>query len=87
MLRLSLAGQSRHCGLIETLADVYVAKRVSEVAPGVGKATDMTVIDEKGIWACPAELCDVLDGIHMAVSARATPDLRHLKERYDALRA
>lgn len=40
---------SPHTKLIHGIFNTYKAKRAAEVAPGVGRATDMAVIDSKGI--------------------------------------
>jgi hypothetical protein len=42
-ISLALEGQHRRLPVAETLYNVYSAKRNSEVAPGVGKATDIVV--------------------------------------------
>jgi hypothetical protein len=47
---LQLARQTRQTDVLTTLLDVYSAKRVSEVAPGVGTETDIAIIDEKETW-------------------------------------
>jgi hypothetical protein len=87
MTRLSLTGQSRRRGLPETLADVYSAKRVSEVAPGVGNATDLAVIDTThGVWPCTKDILDELEKIHLSMSATMKPDLAVLRSKYDELR-
>lgn len=41
---LSIEGQHRGRSIGETLYNVYCAKRTSEVAPGVGAATDLAII-------------------------------------------
>jgi hypothetical protein len=87
MTRLSLAGQSRQRGLLETIADVYSAKRASEVAPGVGNATDVAVIDmTHGVWPCPQPVIDELESIHRSISATLKPNLDNLRARYDEQR-
>jgi hypothetical protein len=84
LTRLSLLGQSRQRGLVETLADVYSAKRAAEVAPGVGNATDLAVIDaEHGVWFCTDPVREELDGIHNTVSARESPNLDALRRILD----
>ena len=40
-MRLALGAQTSHSTLADTLYRVYEAKRASEVAPGVGQATDI----------------------------------------------
>ncbi len=87
MTRLSLLGQSRQRGLLETLADVYSAKKVAEVAPGVGNATDVAVIDtERGVWFCPQHVMDVLSEVHKIASAHEAPNLENLRRVFDEQR-
>jgi hypothetical protein len=85
MMRLSLTGQSTQRGLLETLAEVYSAKRVSEVAPGVGNATDIAVVDLNGTWPCPRPVVEELERIHKE-GPGAPAKLTKLKELYDELR-
>lgn len=87
LTRLSLVAQHRARSLSETLADVYSAKRAAEVAPGVGDATDMAVIDvSRVVWQCPREVIDELEKIHRSMTATLKPDLTALKSKYDELR-
>lgn len=46
---LSLTGQNRDASLRDTLYNVHGAKVTSEVAPGVGEATDMAIISRTGV--------------------------------------
>lgn len=63
MISFGHSGKKR---LPETIFHVYASKRRAEVAPGVGKDTDMLVISGKGIrWLSQAEL-DQLDEIYLA---------------------
>lgn len=87
LTRLSLAAQHRKRGLSETLADVYTAKRAAEVAPGVGDATDLAVIDmDRGVWSCPQAVLDELEKIHQGITKILKPDLTALKGKCDELR-
>lgn len=54
---LCLSGQTRKAKIAETLHAVYVSKKKTESAPGVGRETDMGVITNKGIcFLEPADL-------------------------------
>jgi len=46
---LAIEGQHRGRSIAETLYNVYCAKRTSEVAPGVGSATDLAIITAEKI--------------------------------------
>jgi 20S proteasome alpha/beta subunit len=84
--RLSLVGQTRRRDLFTTLADVHTAKKASEVSPGVGKATDIAVINnERGVWYCPQAVFDELDRIHDSTVAKETPNLEPLRKQCDEL--
>ncbi len=48
-IRLSLGGQGRDLPLVETLHNVYEAKAAAEVAPGVGKLTDIAILNARGL--------------------------------------
>ncbi|MGA2349973.1 MAG: hypothetical protein ABSF70_06025 [Terracidiphilus sp.] len=55
-IKLALELQHPKSTLADTLLTVYAAKRAAEVAPGVGKETELYVITSKGIWQVPDEL-------------------------------
>ncbi len=87
MLRLSLEQHTRHRDLMDTLARVFSAKRGAEVAPGVGKATDIAVIDEHTeIWHCPQPVLDELERVHTGLATPPTRDLTKLSEVYNEQR-
>jgi hypothetical protein len=84
MLRLSLVGQTTRRGLVETLADVYIAKRQAEVAPGVGNTTDMAIIHSNGgICDCSRKVMEELDTIYQSFAGRPSLDLSSLQKIYD----
>ena len=71
MLHLSMAGQTTRRGVAETLADVYIAKRQAEVAPGVGKTTDMAVIyRDGGICDCVPRVMEELNTVYKSFASR-----------------
>ena len=61
-----MAGHSRYSSMPETLLLTYVAKKRSEVAPGVGKGTDMFVLGPQlgQFWMLPAITDLKMDKIH-----------------------
>jgi hypothetical protein len=83
-IHLSLNGQSKRKAFLETLYDVYVAKRISEVAPGVGTATDLAVIESTGVWHCTEPVMIALKKVYDEVSAKPSPKLDDLKNTYNA---
>jgi hypothetical protein len=82
MLWLSLSGQVRQRGLYETMADVYIAKKRAEVAPGVGKTTDVAVIDDS-IHYCGEKVEEALNKIYEASSSRTPINTNELQAQYD----
>ena len=81
---LQLAKQTRQTDLLTTMSDVYNAKRVSEVAPGVGKETDMAIIDDKGMWLGTARILEELGNQYEKLSARKIKnDRKALKLKLD----
>lgn len=85
-ISLSLSAQTWRRGLFETLYSVYDAKRAAEVAPGVGEATDIAIVDANGIWHCPEPIFDALAKAHAVVTKKQTPDLEELKGVYNVQR-
>ena len=78
---LSLNGQTRSRELTETLYSVYEAKKTAEVAPGVGKATDIIVVDsKKDICPCSDEVLNELERLHSEAGKRPSPKLDKLRE-------
>jgi hypothetical protein len=77
-IHLSLRGQTNRKGFFDTLYDVYVAKRASESAPGVGQATDMAVIESGRISRCGKPILEELEKLFLESTQRPSP-------KYDAL--
>jgi hypothetical protein len=83
-IHLSLNGQSRQKTFFETLYEVYVAKRISEVAPGVGAATDLAVIESTGVWHCTEPVIIALKKTYEEVTTKPSPKLDGLQDTYNA---
>jgi hypothetical protein len=79
LTRLYLGAQTRHKGLLETVYAVYDAKRAAEVAPGVGKDTDLAVIDSSGISPGSRTVLDQLATAHAKAANALAPNLDGLK--------
>ena len=79
-IRLSLGGQSKSSALADTVLTVYQAKQAAEVAPGVGKRTDMAILKDGKVCLAGAELFNILDGIQRAPQS-VTPEERGLIEK------
>lgn len=86
VVSLSLGGQTPDEHLHQTMFSVYDAKRKAEVAPGVGKETEMAIVDSKGVWMFPERLLNKLQEAYDETSKKSSPDLRKVSEAYDEQR-
>lgn len=77
-IRLSLARQAKDVTLSETIHNVYEAKIASEGAPGVGKVTDMAVLNAKGVTFIKDPVFEVLAAIHKERPALSDDDVAKL---------
>jgi hypothetical protein len=83
---LSLEGQHRGLPIHDTLLNVYRAKKNSEVAPGVGSATDLAVVSDK-VHLLGEKFIDELDTIRKTIDQGAkerSEKARIIYERYSA---
>lgn len=78
-IRLSLGNQAKAVNFAETVANVYDAKIAAEGAPGVGKFTDMAVVNTKGVTFVKPELFDVLASIHKERPSLSKEDVKKLQ--------
>ncbi len=62
-VRLSLGQQNKDASLVDTIYNVYESKKASEVAPGVGKLTDMAVIKNGAIHFAQESLFELLEKV------------------------
>ena len=60
LLKLVALGQHQTKSINETVFNVYCAKRVAELAPGVGQATSMKIVSRSGTHDVPQEVLDAL---------------------------
>lgn len=79
-VRISLARQTPHVKLPETLYNVYEGKRASEVAPGVGQLTDMAVITAKGVAFVAEEDVTKLGSFHKKEPSLTGSELSELRK-------
>ncbi len=61
MISLSLAGQTKVTPFAETVLNIYKAKKAAEVAPGVGRRTDMVILRNDKINIAGPKLFEVLE--------------------------
>lgn len=82
-VRMSLGQHTKEASLVDTLYNVYEAKRASEVAPGVGKLTDLAVLRDGKIYFAGPEQIEVLEKAHKEKPALSTKEQAALKEVCD----
>lgn len=84
-VRMSLAQHTKDASLVETVYNVYEAKRAAEVAPGVGNLTDLAIItDGKTHFAGP-EMLRELDTAHKEKPALGANEQSALEKVCDEL--
>ncbi len=59
-ISLSLNGQTSRKQFFDTLYNVYVSKKTSEAAPGVGEETDIAVVEAGRVFRCGQPIIEVL---------------------------
>jgi 20S proteasome alpha/beta subunit len=64
-------------GLRETVFAVYASKRRAEVAPGVGKDTDLMVVTEDGQYRVEGEALEALEDLYQEYQAPMAEELRN----------
>ena len=84
-VRLSLGRQSKELSVPETIFNVYEAKRASEVAPGVGKVTDIAVLSSKATKFLDQRVLDVLGKIERERPSLEPRDLDSLRGAYEEM--
>jgi hypothetical protein len=84
-IKLALELQNAKMSLADTLYSVYAAKLASEVAPGVGKETEMSVISATDTWRVPQELTAAIASTIDAAKL-AKPTTASIGEVYAKLR-
>lgn len=82
-VRMSLGQHTKESSLADALYNVYEAKRASEVAPGVGKLTDLAVICNGSVFFADAQLFDALEKAHKEKPALSAKELSALKGACD----
>lgn len=63
--------------------NVYEAKRASEVAPGVGRLTDMAILREGKVFVVETELLEALDKAHKEKPGLNSEELDKLRKACD----
>jgi hypothetical protein len=63
-VRLSLGQQNKQASLVDTVYNVYEAKKAAEVAPGVGTLTDMAIIKDGKVRFVKPAMFTVLEKVH-----------------------
>lgn len=85
-IRMSLGKHKKDDELAQTIYNVHEAKLAAEIAPGVGQATDMAVLNGNGITFVADPVFAMLRKIHKDRPLLSTADLTRLRtacEAYD----
>ncbi len=77
VLKLVSLGQHMSNGLNETVFNVFCAKKVAEVAPGVGYTTTMKIVTNKGTTIIEQRF---LDKMEQAFKEQANPKLQKVSD-------
>jgi len=80
-IRMSLARHTSTNSLAQAMHNVYEAKLASEVAPGVGKVTDVAVINGGGSKFVDDAVIQLLQEIHKDRPSLDTAELQKLTEK------
>lgn len=84
-VRLSLAQHTKSTPLVETVYNVYEAKKAAEVAPGVGKMTDMAIVHDSKIFFVGQPLFAILEQCHKEKPALTEQEQTTLQEACNGL--
>lgn len=89
LIRLSLLGQNTKIGLKNTLTNVYEAKGISELAPGVGKRTSIAIVDgaTKKTFVLSDVILDEFSKIHQKSQSTIEASFSITQEIEDRLKA
>ena len=79
---LSLEGQHRRMTIAETLFNVYSAKKSAELAPGVGRSTDLAVMTASGLVTIPESAIDALEELR-AKTQKSKVDIKEVEAIYE----
>jgi len=82
-IRLSLGQHTAASSLEEAVFNVHEAKKSSEVAPGVGKFTDMAIVRNAQIFALKPDLLAVLEEVHKEKPALSSEEWGRIKKACD----
>src|SRR5208282_768165 len=79
-VRLSLGQQTKVALILDTVYNVYEAKKAAEVAPGVGKLTDLAIIKGAKVSFAEAALLEVLEKTHKERPSLTQAEQEELKK-------
>ncbi len=82
-VRLSLGQQNKVASILDTVYNVYEAKKAAEVAPGVGKMTDLAIIKSGKVSFAEVPLFEVLEKHHKEKPSLTQAEQDELKKACD----
>ncbi len=83
-VRMSLGQHTPTASLVDTVYNVYEAKRAAEVAPGVGNLTDMSILKDGKTTQVSPELFKVLEEVHKERPVPSAAETAKIKDACDA---
>ena len=83
---LGLAGQHRALGIAETLYNIYCSKKNAELAPGVGRATDLAIVSKSGTELIPSTILDKFETQRLEAIQKGKVSPTKLQDIYDEWR-
>ena len=84
-VRLSLAQHTKLAPLVDTIYNVYEAKKSADVAPGVGKLTDLAVIKAGKVMFAEQDVFKALEKAHREKPSLTAEEQQELKKVCDEL--
>lgn len=82
-IHLSLSAQTSRKKLFDTLYNVYMAKKASEAAPGVGQVTDMAIVESEGVFRCTEPILEELGKLYLESTKKLSPTYDTLQGVYN----
>jgi 20S proteasome alpha/beta subunit len=82
-VRLSLGQHTAASALQEAVFNVHEAKKSSEVAPGVGKLTDVAIVRNGKTFALKPDLLAILEEVHKEKPALSAAEWGRIKKACD----
>jgi hypothetical protein len=81
---LSIEGQYSGLGVADTIYNVFCAKKIAELAPGVGSSTDLAIISDDGAIFADKAMLDALSCLR-SDTKKNRPDSSKIESIYNEM--